>query len=73
MAMAKELREKSAEELTAEEKAARKALFETHYKHANRQLEDTASLKRQRRDLARLLTIKGEKTRADAQKKTEKK
>jgi large subunit ribosomal protein L29 len=71
MANAKELREKSVEDLVAEEKAARKALFETSYKHANRQLEDTASLKRQRRDLARLLTIKGEKTRANAQKKTE--
>ena len=73
MASAKEFREKSVEDLTAEEKAARKALFETQYKHANRQLEDTASLKRQRRDLARLMTIKGEKTRAAAQQKTEKK
>ena len=64
MSTAKDLREKKPEELAVDEVAARKALFETRYKHATRQLEDTASLNRQRKDLARILTIKSEKSRA---------
>lgn len=61
MAKAKELREKSGEELAAEEASIRKTIFETSYKHAMRQLEDTASLPRLKKDLARVLTIKSQK------------
>lgn len=70
MATAKDLRSKSAEELAQEEAAVRKGLMDARFKHANRQLEDTASLRRQRRELARLLTVKSEKNQ---KKKTEKK
>ena len=68
MATAKDYRAKSAEDLDVEEKALRKALFETRYKHATRQLEDTASLRRQRKDLARMLTIKGERIKTTEKK-----
>ncbi|MEW5853592.1 MAG: 50S ribosomal protein L29 [Myxococcota bacterium] len=72
MPNAKEIRAKSDEDLATEEKALRKAIFDTRYKHATRQLEDTASLRRQRRDLARMLTVKSERAAQTAQK-TEKK
>jgi large subunit ribosomal protein L29 len=70
MATAKDLRAKSAEELAVEEAAVRKGLADASFKHANRQLEDTASLRRQRRELARVLTVK---TQKQNQNKTEKK
>jgi len=61
MATAKDLREKSVEELAQEEATLRKSIFETRYKHAMRQLEDTASVGRLKKDLARVLTIKTQK------------
>lgn len=70
MATAKELREKSLEELATEEATLRKSIFETRYKHAMRQLEDTASLNRLKKDLARVLTVRSAKA---SQAKTEKK
>jgi large subunit ribosomal protein L29 len=69
MATAKELRGKNEQEIGTEETAIRKALAETRFKHANRQLEDTASLRRQRRELARLLTVKSEKSKKNVEKK----
>lgn len=71
MATAKELRAKTDTELAADEAALRKSLFDTRYKHATRQLEDTASLGRAKRDLARLLTVKAERAaQTQAQKET---
>ena len=64
MATAKEMRAKSDAELAADEAALRKNLFDTRYKHATRQLEDTASLGRVKKDLARLLTVKAERAQA---------
>ena len=61
MATAKDLRDKNLEELAQEEATLRKNIFETRYKHAMRQLEDTASLRRLKKDLARVLTVKAQK------------
>ncbi|MCO5315846.1 MAG: 50S ribosomal protein L29 [Solirubrobacterales bacterium] len=44
-------------ELVEELKKAREEAFNLRLRHANSTLEDTASLGRARRDLARLLTI----------------
>jgi large subunit ribosomal protein L29 len=65
MSTAKDFREKSAEELNAQEAELRKSLFDAQYKHAGGQLEDTASIRRTRRDLARLLTVKTQKKSAE--------
>lgn len=62
---AKDLRDNSAAELKEEETRLRKELFDIEFKHGTRQLTDTASLRRLRRDLARLLTVLAEKTRLD--------
>jgi large subunit ribosomal protein L29 len=61
MVTAKELRAKTDAELAADEAQLRKQLFDVRYKHATRQLEDTASIKKGKKDLARLLTVKTER------------
>jgi len=58
---AKMLREKSGSELTDHALELRRQLFDLNFQHATRQLEDTASLKKTRRELARTLGIMGEK------------
>ncbi|MBI5494356.1 MAG: 50S ribosomal protein L29 [Deltaproteobacteria bacterium] len=74
MATKNELREKSGEELAQHEAELRKGIADAQYKHATRQLEDTASIRRQKRELAQLLTVKTEKARGiTTTKKTEKK
>lgn len=72
MASAKELRDKTPEELKQHEAEVRKSLFEARYKHAQRQLVNTAQLRSQRRELARIQAIKTELAAKDAGKKTEK-
>lgn len=47
---------KSASDLTAEETKLRKELFDLEFKHSTRQLNDTMSIRRTRRQLARVLT-----------------
>lgn len=64
MATAKEMRAKTDAELAADEAALRKNIFDVRYKHATRQLEDTASLGRLKKDLARLLTVKQQRAEA---------
>ena len=54
---ANELHDKPLNELKEEETRLRKELFDSKFKHGTRQLLDTASLKRTRRDLARVLTV----------------
>ena len=54
---ANELREKSLEELKTLNDGERKALFDLRFQHYTGQLMDTASLKRTRRNIARLETV----------------
>ena len=59
---AKELREKSAEDLKAELLKLRKESFNMRFQVANMQLENTARVREVRRDIARIKTVLGEKT-----------
>ena len=59
-----ELRELSATELDQKNGELRDELFNAKVKHATGQLEDTAMLKRLRRDLARVETLLVEKREA---------
>jgi large subunit ribosomal protein L29 len=72
MATAKELREKTDAELAANELELRRKLFDARYKHATRQLEDTASIGNMRRDLARVLSIKTARSRSAGVQDTKK-
>lgn len=58
---AKELHDKPMTELKGEETRLRKELFDSKFKHGTRQLLDTASLSRTKRDLARVLTVINQK------------
>jgi large subunit ribosomal protein L29 len=60
----KELRTKSVDELKDEVIRLRKDLFESRFRHGTRQLMDTASIRRTRRDVARALTVLNEKASA---------
>ncbi|HBZ69676.1 MAG TPA: 50S ribosomal protein L29 [Deltaproteobacteria bacterium] len=53
----KELRELSEEELRAKSKQLRDELFVARVKHSTGQLEDTAKMRRLRRDVARVATV----------------
>lgn len=57
----KELIKQSVSELREQESQLRKELFELNFQHSTRQLTDTSSLQRKRRDIARLLTVLKEK------------
>ncbi|MGD8313808.1 MAG: 50S ribosomal protein L29 [Syntrophobacterales bacterium] len=61
---ASEFRELSVEELEVKEKELAEALFNLKFQHATGQLDNTAQLKRTRRDIARVNTVLGEKRRA---------
>jgi large subunit ribosomal protein L29 len=60
----KDLRNNSAEELIAEEARLSRELFDLTFKHGTRQLLDTDSMRRTRRDIARVKTLIAEKQRA---------
>lgn len=62
---ASEFRELSVEELEVKEKELAEALFNLKFQHATGQLDNTAQLKRTRRDIARVKTVLGEKRRAN--------
>ncbi len=57
----KELAAKSAGELSADAERLQKELFDLKFKHGTRQLMDTGSLKKTRRQLARVLTLARQK------------
>jgi len=61
---ASEFRELSVEELEVKQKELAEALFNLKFQHATGQLDNTAQLKRTRRDIARVKTVLGEKRRA---------
>ena len=54
---ARELRELSREELLQKLAEVSEALFNLKFQHATGQLENTAQLKKYRRDRARILTV----------------
>ncbi len=60
---ASELREMSMEELEAKLKEFSEALFNLKFQHATGQLDNTAQLRKTRRDIARVKTIINEKKR----------
>jgi large subunit ribosomal protein L29 len=62
---ANEFREMSVEELEVKEKELAEAFFNLKFQHATGQLDNTAQLKRTRRDIARVKTVLGEKRRAN--------
>ena len=51
---AKELREMSVEELRARERDLREEYFKLRFQQGTRQLDDTAGLRKARRDIARV-------------------
>ena len=61
-----ELRECNTERLADLEKTLRRQIFDARFKNYTNQLDDTASIRRARRDLARLKTIQSERSSADA-------
>jgi large subunit ribosomal protein L29 len=59
----KELRECNAERLQEIEKQLRREIFDARLKNYTNQLDDTASIRRARRDLARVKTLLTEKAK----------
>jgi len=59
-----ELAKKNAQELQAEVAKLKKELFDLQFKHSTRQLQDTGSLKKNRKQIARALTFKNQKARS---------
>ena len=62
---ASEYRDLSVEELAVKEKELSEALFNLKFQHATGQLDNTAQLKRTRKDIARVKTILVEKRGAE--------
>jgi large subunit ribosomal protein L29 len=60
---AKDLHERTVEDLHELEKTISKDLFESRFKNFTNRLDDTASLRKHRRELARIKTVLGEKVR----------
>ena len=58
---ASEFRDLSIEELSVKEKELAESLFNLKFQHATGQLDNTAQLKRTRKDIARVKTILIEK------------
>jgi len=58
---AKELRERTDEELQTMESNLRNELFQARFKNAMNQLFDSSELPKKRRDLARVLTVMKER------------
>lgn len=58
---AADLRKLTDEELADRVREARDQVFKLRIKHATQQLEDTASLRRAKKDLARALTLAEER------------
>jgi large subunit ribosomal protein L29 len=70
---AKDLRERTAEDLLELEKTIGQDLFESRFKNFTNRLDDTSSLRKHRRELARIKTILTEKAKGAAPKATESK
>ena len=66
MATASELREMSVEELGHQLDSTRQELFRLRFQASTEKLEAPSNLKKLRRDVARILTVRHERTRQDA-------
>lgn len=66
-----ELHDCTSERLVELEKTLRKQIFEARIKNFTNQLDDTASLRRTRRDLARVKTILNQKLQSGVVEETE--
>ncbi len=64
MKINKDLRNKSAAELSEELVAAKKELFNLRFQNATNQLDNTSRIKEVRRNIARIQTVITEKTNA---------
>ena len=64
---AKELRDRTDENLNDLEKNLAKEAFDARFKNFTNRLNDTASIKRARRDLARVKTILTQRSRAQSE------
>jgi large subunit ribosomal protein L29 len=62
---ARDLRQLTPEELEARIRELREQVFGLHTKHSTGQLENTASLRQTRRDLARALTVRNQQRGAE--------
>lgn len=69
---AKDLHERTVEDLKELEKTLSKDLFDARIKNFTNRLDDTASLHRVRRELARIKTVLGQKARSPATPATQK-
>jgi large subunit ribosomal protein L29 len=58
----KQLRESSDERLAELDASLRREIFESRIKNFTNQLDDTASIRRARKDLARVKTLQNERT-----------
>lgn len=65
---AKEIRDMPDDELTQQIATLRKDLFGLRFANATGELEDTAGMRRAKRDLARALTVERERERERASK-----
>ncbi len=65
---AKEIRNQPDEELAASLKDTRKHLFDLRFQSATDRLETPSEMRKARRDIARILTIQGERARKAAAK-----
>jgi large subunit ribosomal protein L29 len=63
---AKDLRERTTEDLRELEKTIAQDLFESRFKNFTNRLDDTSSLRKHRRELARIKTILAEKVKGVA-------
>lgn len=64
MSKAKDLRDKPETELAQLETDTRRELFKTRFSNFTNQLDDTAKLRRLRREIARIKTVQTQKARA---------
>ena len=64
MTKAKDLRDKPDSELAQLETDTRRDLFKTRFSNFTNQLDDTAKLRRLRREIARIKTVLTQKARA---------
>lgn len=62
---AKDLRERTTEHLRELEKSLASSLFEARFKNFTNRLNDTATIRKTKRDLARVKTILTQRARAE--------
>ncbi len=68
---AKDLRERTPEDLRELEKTLAKDVFQNRFKNFTNRLDDTSAINKARRELARIKTILGERARSAATAKGE--